>query len=155
MQPGQTTPHRAVLASESSVVELLQALSQVAPRAAEPAPPRSSLAQQRGNPNYGSGPHNATVRKQERPSPSAWAEWCPNSEWQPAPKQPNSSARHSWEPFFFARVGALCVPRGTSHRDEFVNTTSRTKPNPKTKHQPNKNNQQHRTKRVRLKSVRV
>ena len=80
------------------VVELLQALSQVAPRAAEPAPPRSSLAQQRGNPNYGSGPHDATVRKQERPSPSAWAEWYPNSEWQPAPEQPNSSARHSWEP---------------------------------------------------------
>ena len=76
------------------VVELLQALSQVAPRAAESAPPRSSLAQQRGNPYYGS----ATVRKQERPSPSAWAEWYPNSEWQPAPEQPNSSARHSWEP---------------------------------------------------------
>ena len=79
------------------VVELLQALSQAAHRAAEPAPPRSSLAQQRGNPNYGSGPQDATVRKQERPSPSTWAEWYPNSDWQPAPEQHNSRARHSWE----------------------------------------------------------
>ena len=57
---------------------------------------------------------------------------------------------------FFARVGALCVPRGTSHRDEFVwgvrgmsltKTTSRTKPNPKTKNHPNKPTaDKHRTK---------
>ena len=79
------------------VVELLRALSQVAPRTAEPAPPRSSLAQPRGNANYGSGPQDATVRKQERPSPSAWAEWYPNSDWQPAPEQHSSRARHSWE----------------------------------------------------------
>ena len=48
---------------------------------------------------------------------------------------------------FFARVGALRVPRGTSHRDEFVwgvrgmsltNTTSRTKSKPKTKTTPTK-----------------
>ena len=80
------------------VVELLQALSQVAPRTTEPAPPRSPCAQQRGNPSYGSGPHDATVRKQERPPPSStWAEWYPNSDWQPAPEQHNSRARHSWE----------------------------------------------------------
>ena len=53
----------------------------------------------------------------------------------------------SWPPFlFFFLHGALCVPRGTSHRDEFkwgvrgmslTSTTSRTKPNPKnqTQHQ--------------------
>ena len=79
------------------VVELLQALSQVAPRAAEPAPPRSPVAPQRGNPSYGSDPHDAIVRKQERPSPSTWAEWYPNSDWQSAPEQHDSRARHSWE----------------------------------------------------------
>ena len=48
---------------------------------------------------------------------------------------------------FFCTGGALCVPRGTSHRDEFVwgvrgmsltNTTSRTKPTPKPKTTPRK-----------------
>ena len=77
------------------VVELLRALSQVAPRAAEPAPPRSSLAQQRGNPNYDNGPKEATAKKQEKLAPSTWADWYPNSEWQPAPGQHSSGARHS------------------------------------------------------------
>ena len=80
------------------VVELLQALSQVAPRAAEPAPFRPSLAHQRGHTTHGSGAHDAPAKKQERPSPPTWAGWYPNSEWQPASDQQTSSARHSWEP---------------------------------------------------------
>ena len=102
------------------VVELLRALSQVAPRAAEPAPPRSSLAQPRGNPNYDSGPKEATAKKQEKLASSTWAEWYPNSEWQPAPGQHSSGARHSWEtcpPRSLQRMGPttsqLCAKRRT------------------------------------------
>ena len=79
------------------VVELLRALSQVAPRTAEPAPPQSSLAQQRGNPNYDSGPKEAMAQRQEKLASSTWDDWYPNSEWQPAPVQFSSGARHSWE----------------------------------------------------------
>ena len=64
------------------VVKLLQALVQVAPKTTEPAPARPFLAHQRSHPIHGSGPHDATVRQQERPSP----------------QQHNSDARHSWEP---------------------------------------------------------
>ena len=57
--------------------------------------------------------------------------------------------------FFFARVRALCVPRGTSHHDEFewavrgmslTRTTSRTKPNPKPNTTPSKTTNKPETK---------
>ena len=37
------------------------------------------------------------AKKQEKLASSTWADWCPNSEWQPAPGQHSSGARHSWE----------------------------------------------------------
>ena len=79
------------------VVELLQALGQVAPRATEPALSRPSLAHQRGN-THGSGAQDTSARKQERPLPPTWAGWYPNSDWQPAFDPQTSDARHSWEP---------------------------------------------------------
>ena len=79
------------------VVELLRALSQVAPRTAEPAPPRSSLAHQRGNPSSDSGQKEATAQRREKLVSSSWDDWYPNSEWQQAPVEFNGGARHSWE----------------------------------------------------------
>ena len=63
--------------------------------------------------------------------------------------------------FFFARVWALFVPRGTSHRDEFrwgvrgmslTIKTSSTKPDPKTKNHTNQNNQQTRTGQAQIRA---
>ena len=80
------------------VVELLHALSQVAPRDTESEPSRPSLAPQQGitTPSYGT--KSTPAWKQEGPQPSTWVGWYPNSDWQPTNDPQTSVARHSWEP---------------------------------------------------------